>query len=228
MEKGAVFFGFKEGDMSFHPTFKVLREKELKYLEQRVPAYCDRILWKSMPNVANDVVQQNLEPLTWVGTSDHKPVRGNFTIKIKKNTETAEKLNLSLKFHNIKCEGLDAKDIGGASDPYIVFFSPDGIIKSKKSLKSQVVMANLNPEWSEKGLPIVPLSVSSLENVCESVISFIIYDKDMTSSDDLLGAAEIDLSGGKLEENVHFEAGIHRHGRKAGSVSGQYSVVVTV
>eukprot|EP00055_Hartaetosiga_balthica_P000500 m.136739 g.136739 ORF g.136739 m.136739 type:complete len:487 (-) comp10878_c0_seq1:62-1522(-) len=228
MEKGKVFFGFKEGAMSFHPTFKVVREKELKFLEQRVPAYCDRILWKSMPNVSDDIVQDKLEPLTRVATSDHKPVRGFFTVKIKKNTPTSEKLKLSLKFLQLECSGLDAKDIGGTSDPYVMFASPDTLIKSKKAIKTTVKPTTLSPQWNEADIPIVPLQVTSIANVQESVLSFVIYDKDITSSDDLLGAAEISLSEVGLDKTIEFTAPVHRHGKISGEIKGSFLLTLSM
>ena len=44
-----IFINFQEGKITFKPTFKVLRHKTITtYNQQRLPAYCDRILWKSI------------------------------------------------------------------------------------------------------------------------------------------------------------------------------------
>jgi hypothetical protein len=44
------------------------------YKTQRLPSYCDRVLWKSMPPLASHVQLQTLSHLPNVTTSDHKPV----------------------------------------------------------------------------------------------------------------------------------------------------------
>eukprot|EP00466_Bigelowiella_natans_P002896 jgi/Bigna1/130552/aug1.11_g5260 len=72
MRKGRVLCGFKEGSYHFPPTFKVLRQKELAYTEERSPSWCDRILWHSL---TKEYVQQlSLKPAMDIATSDHKPV----------------------------------------------------------------------------------------------------------------------------------------------------------
>lgn len=66
------FVGFKEGDITHLPTFKVKREKGFVYNTQRSPAYCDRILWRSLPGLS--AKQTGLWCAPEVETSDHKPV----------------------------------------------------------------------------------------------------------------------------------------------------------
>ena len=47
--RGDAFMGFEEGNpaKAHMPTFKVQREKGFAYKEQRTPAWCDRVLWKT-------------------------------------------------------------------------------------------------------------------------------------------------------------------------------------
>jgi hypothetical protein len=53
-EERAMSF-FEEGKLIFRPTFKVRRQKGIEYLDQRIPAYCDRVLWRSLPAVKDDL-----------------------------------------------------------------------------------------------------------------------------------------------------------------------------
>ena len=48
-KRGDAFMGFEEGNpaKAHMPTFKVQREKGFVYKEQRTPAWCDRVLWKT-------------------------------------------------------------------------------------------------------------------------------------------------------------------------------------
>lgn len=73
MARGDAFVGFTEGAVASHPpTFKVKRHPGLSYTRQRSPAYCDRVLWRSMPG--HSASQIGLWCASSVGTSDHKPV----------------------------------------------------------------------------------------------------------------------------------------------------------
>ncbi|CAM9468482.1 unnamed protein product, partial [Heterosigma akashiwo] len=48
-----VLWGFQTSQPNFPPTFKVARHKTLEYNPKRLPSYCDRVLWKSLPGVAD-------------------------------------------------------------------------------------------------------------------------------------------------------------------------------
>ena len=67
-----AFVGFRESDISFAPTFKVLRQAQTEYTTQRSPAYCDRVMWRSSPYLSVECTRY------WSGecvaSSDHKPV----------------------------------------------------------------------------------------------------------------------------------------------------------
>ena len=80
-ERGEVFAGFVEGPIHWRPTFKVRRVGGLQYKDQRVPSYCDRVLWKSMPPLAHHLEQTEYRAVPEVSTSDHKPVLSAFTIR---------------------------------------------------------------------------------------------------------------------------------------------------
>ena len=82
---GDAFAGFREGEIAFAPTFKVKRQQGTEYKNQRIPSYCDRVLWKSMPTLASLVQNTRYEMLPDVSTSDHKPVLAAFDVQL---TET--------------------------------------------------------------------------------------------------------------------------------------------
>jgi hypothetical protein len=56
--RGEAFIGFLEPGITFRPTFKVKRQVGVEYNDQRVPAYCDRVLCKSSP-------YQSIQPSTF-------------------------------------------------------------------------------------------------------------------------------------------------------------------
>lgn len=85
MEHRKVFGGFMEGKLAFAPTFKVARgEGKTTYQQSRVPSYCDRILWHSLPLHRDHVRLCEYNAVQEIGTSDHKPVYASFDIVIPK------------------------------------------------------------------------------------------------------------------------------------------------
>jgi endonuclease/exonuclease/phosphatase family metal-dependent hydrolase len=82
-DRGEAFHGFTETPPSWAPTFKVKRsvnDETPTYKDQRIPSYCDRVLWKSMPPLAGKLVQTKYTSLPRVSTSDHKPVVATFEL----------------------------------------------------------------------------------------------------------------------------------------------------
>eukprot|EP00939_MAST-03C_sp_MAST-3C-sp1_P004424 g4424.t1 len=81
-EAARVFLGYKEGDVTFKPTYKYLKntcsyERESEKL--RFPAWCDRILWRTSAN-NSAVVRQTHYGRETIVMSDHMPVNGVFDI----------------------------------------------------------------------------------------------------------------------------------------------------
>lgn len=72
-----VLVGFQTSNPTFKPTFKVHRFKPLTYVDNRVPSYCDRILWKSLPGFTQTIspIPGSYEACGKYDASDHKPVR---------------------------------------------------------------------------------------------------------------------------------------------------------
>lgn len=108
MKRQRTFAGFSEGDLTFAPTFKVLRGSRLKelasesacssinndetdfnwkciqYNRQRVPAFCDRVLWKSGSMHWSHITNREYGMVESITTSDHKPVFSDFDVVVPK------------------------------------------------------------------------------------------------------------------------------------------------
>eukprot|EP00960_Hanusia_phi_P018699 551552-Hanusia_phi.AAC.1 len=177
MEQKEAFLGFQEGRIMHPPTFKVERKLGIHYISERSPAYCDRILWRSFDTLQSDC--GNLWCGSNVSSSDHKPVAALLGLQLRpprphwwplrgvkgftQHRRSSERLHLSLrhgeelpplqtwkvKFTSLQGFDLQASDVGGKSDPYVLF-QGDAVMQPRYT---DVKLGTLNPTWSPAGLP---------------------------------------------------------------------------
>ena len=83
MDKNHVFYGFKEGEINFCPTYRWERNKNtISNKREQPPSYCDRILYKSLPQTYDLWQECYLSSHRCFG-SDHRPVWSLFKFKPK-------------------------------------------------------------------------------------------------------------------------------------------------
>jgi hypothetical protein len=76
---------FREESLRFHPTFKYERNTSSYETEKmRVPAYCDRILFKFDRYTNREKIKVLEYRALDIRMSDHRPVLGMFEIDVKK------------------------------------------------------------------------------------------------------------------------------------------------
>lgn len=82
LEKGKVMKGFKEGAITFAPTFKLNAGTDTYTLKKssRVPSYTDRILYKCKDE--GTLKQLSYDSNNLLKCSDHRPVFAQFLCKI--------------------------------------------------------------------------------------------------------------------------------------------------
>ena len=88
MQKDNVFVGYEEGDIRFKPTYKYAKNTvtydrgQGKEGKIRVPAWCDRILWRKTARAHALVRQLHYDRETCI-MSDHMPVVAIFEVGVK-------------------------------------------------------------------------------------------------------------------------------------------------
>lgn len=95
---GDAPLGSQSSPLDFLPTFKVRRTlaatpEELyaqpkKPENLRVPSYCDRVLWRTMPHVDGSLQHLDTQPVLEVTSSDHKPLVASFMLAPTRAPET--------------------------------------------------------------------------------------------------------------------------------------------
>ena len=131
--RGNAFVGFAEGDMGFAPTFKVTRCPGVVYTQQRIPSYCDRVLWKSMPPCKMRLRLQSLRSIEEVSTSDHKPAVAALTAAPSPKLDRTPDVRATIKCLNLKVENVMAADARGSSDVQCLFFiNPEGLMWNER------------------------------------------------------------------------------------------------
>ncbi len=207
------------------------RKTHLEYKNQRVPAYCDRVLWRSFPECKGQLEQLSLEPLISVGTSDHKPVRSMFKLSFPEpmrenplDDKRAKLRGYYVIFHELACRGLPEMDKVGSADPYIHFTSEE-LFGRKKKFKTKVIKNTLNPTWHRQDLPMMPTHWTKKESVLGGHITCRIFDKDVISEDDLIGTVLISFDGADAVNGKEFTLPISKYGVKRGILKGRVSIV---
>ncbi len=158
-KNGEVFlpeFGWTEGDnvatSSFQPTFKVARETGTHYMNQRSPAWCDRILWRvgMLPASQIDLaaqfapVQRGLGSSPDIASSDHKPVWASFDVPLLRIPLATDftRGELSIRFSRVALKGLAFLSAPSVTGAERAFLSP--------LLKFHSTMLLMNRETKQK------------------------------------------------------------------------------
>mmetsp|Transcript_9030 Transcript_9030/g.13866 ORF Transcript_9030/g.13866 Transcript_9030/m.13866 type:complete len:700 (+) Transcript_9030:524-2623(+) len=208
LEKGDLLEGFQTLPCDFPPTFKVKRTFGFDYKAQRTPSYTDRILFKSFDGLTENLKPLAYEPCVDFITSDHKPIRGAFTITPNRTNDLAEFTidgTYRLTIEKMKCSGLPAGDANGLSDPYLKFMwdSPNIIgedvslqekmrklMKCSKHVwpKTHYISKTLDPDWGDAKMSFL------VENCFVGQMLYIaVIDFDMISLNDCLAVVALNI-----------------------------------
>ena len=138
--RGHAFVDFTEAVADYEPTFKVNRSlapspeqgygapKNPKKL--RVPSWCDRVLWRSLPHLEGALAHKSTRPVPGVTTSDHKPLCSTFALTL--SPPLVRSLHpVTLRFSGVELIGTAAgvaKVLGNVDRVKLRFFTSPSVV----------------------------------------------------------------------------------------------------
>jgi hypothetical protein len=181
-------------------------QHSISHSAQRIPSYCDRILWRSASFLENHLAQVEFASVPQCTSSDHTPVRAVFDVRL--HTPVVAELKapspLTLVFSGLKMSNIPRLDLLSESDPYIVFHTnPPGLLAS--AYKSSVKWNKKNAVWNQGDLPELILNVSSPSDLARIDLIMTVWDSDPLMSDEFIGMCSISLSALTTFENGYSE-----------------------
>jgi len=241
---GRAFGGFKEGPLAFTPTFKVKREAGYAHSKQRVPSWCDRVLWKSLPALADDVACEAYTGHGSIATSDHKPVSAVLRVRVRPapppgagafapgDKGLGGGAGALVRVTGLKGRGLLGMDLSGLSDVYVDFYSDRELRggrdngKAGACPKASFQRQTVDPSWGDDEVDEMRVAARDAADLKEAHLWLVLMDKDVSSAPDRMGQAVLPLGPAAAAgaAGVPFDVPVYKGAREQGRVSGRLHV----
>ena len=233
LENGDLLVDFQTLACAFNPTFKVKRTSGYRYNKQRTPSYTDRILYRSAKGLQSHLKQIAYEPCVDFITSDHKPIRGAFSLILNETIKPIILPNaFQLVFSDIECSDLLSMDYSGFVDPFVMVIWDSIDLQCSSNFSKLVNLLGkwpitaskrktLNPRWC--GNQFVFTSPSHIVNY-DAAIYLLVYDFHLVKKQVLLGVASLSIQdfvsiedSGSAKE-ILFDRPLERYGQHFGRI----------
>jgi hypothetical protein len=151
-----------------------------------------------------------------VCTSDHKPVRASFDLKVNRSgfhDDSFDAFGIQLEISAIECRGLPAMDADGKSDPFVEFRVVSSVGITSDEVHTDVQNDQLNPNWKDQVLDL-RLPLDSRNHFKSLSLVAQVLDQDLMTSQ-LIGSFCMSLEDlvKKDYAHVHLEP-LEKYGRK--------------
>jgi len=238
MDGDRVFSGFHEQLPSFRPTYRfdrnIVSEKgERIYGEEknRVPSWCDRILFKKAPGTT--VVRTKYDCCNAILTSDHSPVYSIFDLKVRFpprlvwGLSTIPKPITSTKpelyFYDIK--GKHIKYMKSHDNVHIEFISDFVYVPNKKrTAQTKKVKCQLDlTEWGNTS----PFELHCFEKqyIESQHIILSLVGNCTFKTKESLGQGMLELKDICQPDPIDFQVAVYHRGQREGLITGKVRVV---
>uniref|UniRef100_A0A8C2SUF0 phosphatidylinositol-3,4,5-trisphosphate 5-phosphatase n=1 Tax=Coturnix japonica TaxID=93934 RepID=A0A8C2SUF0_COTJA len=234
-EKNKVFLQFREGDISFPPTYRYERGSRDNYMWQKfkttgmrinVPSWCDRILWKSLPET--HLVCSSYGCTDDIVTSDHSPVFATFEVGV--TSQFVPKKAPGTGPEPLACIEWDSIEVivktASRSKCYIEFHSyclEEAQRSGENTSQSCDIPGFLRMCWSAKQLPVLNPILPDLEYLGDQHLLLSIKGIESCES---YGECCIAMRSMIDSMAQKFETFLFHHGEETGSMRGWMKVRV--
>jgi len=224
MAKQNVFYGWSEGPIKFTPTYKyMVGTREYTEKKQRIPSWCDRVLWKSLPGTYR-LHQTNYSSSDALTTSDHSPVYATFQLKarlpiharfLKHSGPISDHCRILI--YELQGLNLVPRDSNGTAAPLLEIAAP---FLDPSPVGTGIIHRTLSPVWS--GAISLKPAVGARSYLEHQHLHMRVVD---SQNDSEIGQVALSLSGAFETDPIPFVLTLTRHGRPSGSISGKLHVL---
>lgn len=189
----------------------------------RVPAWCDRILWRSFPDMKLDLSPGSYKSAPTITTSDHCPVSAVFTLDIPKpgRVESSMPSRLRVEVTDLHAEGLQNVDIVGQSAPYVQFSA----YWSNEEIRTPYKESTLKPSWVGETFTLpAKAGLNDAQWLQTRHLLFSISAKETFSADEQMGYGVISLRD-CIDETRSFTMDVSRLGLPCGKLHGKVQII---
>eukprot|EP00980_Cylindrotheca_fusiformis_P001814 scaffold408_cov71-Cylindrotheca_fusiformis.AAC.15 len=240
--KGDVLFNFSTLPCNFSPTFKVNRVAGFDYMDHRVPSYTDRIVVKSAPGLSSNLRPLSYDPCVDFVTSDHKPIRGAFSIVPNDMiSSTTIEGRYRLVFSEMECSDL----IMGNSEscnPFIMFvwdsveMCEDGkahlafLKRNKVFPRTSTKYKSQNPKWKKH----YSLVTTSEEIKIGASLYLCVYGHERVGDGSILGTLALNMQNllrcqpDETTKELVMDKPLERYGKKGGRIKFKVEISMLV
>jgi len=238
MDRDRVFSGFHEILPDFNPTYRMVRN-ELKdgqriYSDEknRVPSWCDRILWKEAPG--NFIERKLYNSCCDIITSDHTPIYATFELNARLHPKLVWGLSKEPKPIVTHYPLVRIFDLKGKHIKYVKKFENVSVSvfcdllskNNRKKAKSERKRCQLDvTDWDQ--LLTFELNCFEKEYIEEQHMIFSVRGFGSISKIPL-GQGFVTLKNACGVEPVDFEVGIYHLGTREGLITGKIHVINVV
>ena len=233
-KKNLAFYGFNEGGIHFPPTFKLEKngKENLLYIHERLPAWADRILWKSHSEFKNDLKLSEYGSLLNVRCSDHTPVYGIINVTI--NAQNVASINDLCRHCYIKFSEIDGSKLRnvGAKDKVdaYVYVSKQALVRKSMQI-TKSIDDERNPHWENSNdshqIEEIPLKKNDLVYLENALLALQVRDNDVVTGDDIVGYGALGLKpfAQNINKEIEFNIQLVAQGVYSGTLSGKATLV---
>ena len=221
-----VFSSFNEEPINFRPTYKLIKGTST-YELSRLPAWCDRIIYRVRPSLVFEAF--NYRSYENVLVSDHFPVSASFAIqkRLDDDSHQSPSKKFEIVFDELKCTDLISSDGLPPEQVYATFSSE--FLSKEYTLHSGIAQASdsgyswTNSDSTSSSIPVLHTERIALHELRAHRVWIILKDFQLIGYEDLLGHACIELFD-KLEGGCRFKVPVTHSSKVSGFLSGKMTV----